>query len=105
GPCRKQAGAASPSAAPSAASLPRVEEELTDVRSQLHMLTTRYTDEHPLVKELRERERALTLLANAAASTPAVREKPLAVRVPQDAAEEILRELTKQLNYVNVSLD
>src|SRR5207248_2257477 len=49
------------------------------------------------------RERSLLALANGG---PGGRgEKPLAVRVPQDAAEEIYRELTKKLNYLNVALD
>ncbi len=99
----------SPSALPprltehSEANVPMVEEELADVRSQLRVLTARYTDEHPLVKELRDREKSLMSLANASSSGS--KEKPLAIRVPQDAAAEIYRELTKKLNYLNVALD
>jgi capsular polysaccharide biosynthesis protein len=85
---------------------PMVDEELAEVRSQLRVLTSRYTDEHPLVKELRAREQSLMALGgNTVASTGGNREKPLAIRIPQDAAEDIYRELTKKLNYLNVAMD
>jgi uncharacterized protein involved in exopolysaccharide biosynthesis len=91
--------------AESTLSLPMVEEELSEVRSQLRVLTTRYTEEHPLVRELRDRERSLVALSNSAPGRSGSHDKPLAVRVPQDAAEEIYKELTKKLNYLNVVLD
>jgi hypothetical protein len=96
----------SPESARAVPSLPAVEEELADVRSQLRVLTARYTEEHPLVRELRGRERSLSQLAVAAGgSASASAGRSVAVRIPQDAASEIYRELTKKLNYLTVSLD
>jgi hypothetical protein len=82
---------------------PSVDDELADVRSQLRVLRARYTEEHPLVIELREREKSLVSIG--ATSPESAPSAPLAVRVPQTAASEIYTDLTKKLNYLNVSLD
>jgi hypothetical protein len=100
------AASAVPSAEAPTPPVVMVDEELSDVRSQLRILTARYTDEHPLVRELRDKERSLMALSPPSVSRSAgPGEKSMAVRIPQDAAQEIYKDLTKKLNYLNVSLD
>jgi hypothetical protein len=101
----KSAGPKEETVTAESASPQSAEEELADVRNQLRFMTVRFTDDHPMVRELRARERALLAVARTQRTTPANVDVPLAIRIPADAAEEIYRELTKKLNYLNISLD
>jgi hypothetical protein len=87
----------------------KVDQELEDVRNELRVMTVRYTEEHPLIKELREREKALSeLVGNSAAPQPIGalhQETPLSVQLPREALMEIYKDLTKKLNYLAVFLD
>lgn len=84
-------------------------EELTDVRGQLRALSSQYTEEHPLITELREREAVLLRWLDAA---------PQGGRGPSsDAGEgfledksgvstrEIFNDLSRKLDYLNIALE
>ena len=83
----------------------RVEDELAEVRNELRIMSARYTEDHPVVKELRDREATLNALKNSPANGAQFMERPLAVRLPSDAAVDIYKDLTRKLNYLNISFD
>jgi hypothetical protein len=86
-----------------------VRDELADVRNQIHALSTRYTDAHPLMQELKDREQILLHWAGntsggrpVAATNPAM---PLVGGEPRDATYEIYKDLMRKLNYLNIALE
>jgi len=87
-----------------------VEEELKSVRSQLQALTSEYTDEHPLVIQLRDREKMLVnRLANLAASgtggPPSHRERASNGGGSAESSRDLYGDLNKKLSYLNIAID
>jgi len=80
-------------------------EELKQVRNQLSILTAQYTDEHPVIQQLRERERILeSRMQNAAG--PEVSGEPKPPAAGSDAAvRDIYSDLMKKFNYLNIAID
>ena len=84
------------------------QEELKSVRSELSVLTVSYTDAHPLVKQLRDRERFLMRAissrppseAGAPAASGALREEDTTA-----AIHDLSGDLIKKLNYLDIAID
>jgi uncharacterized protein involved in exopolysaccharide biosynthesis len=83
-----------------------IQQELTEVRYQISLLSSQYTDEHPRMKELRERERLLLSRMN---NSPQGRVQPMLIpmKLPEDgeSSREINGDLMKKLNYLNIAID
>jgi hypothetical protein len=84
-----------------------VEDELAGVRSQLHVLTSQDTEEHPLVMQLRDRERILvSRLDSLRASGYRTRRERASGEAGSTAGTlETYSDLTKKLNYLNIAID
>jgi len=96
--------------APSVAALPppAAEDELAQVRKQLRSLSAEYTDEHPQIKQLKERERILANRLDGALRD----DSPLAAgpATPSgqgsgEATRESYSDLTRKYNYLNIAID
>ena len=84
-----------------------VEDELAGVRRQLRVLTTQDTEEHPLVRQLRARERILVsrLGSLRTSGDGARRERTSAAAGSSEGARDIYSDLTKKWNYLNIAVD
>jgi len=84
-----------------------VEDELAVVRSQLHVLTSQDTEEHPQVMQLRDRERILAArLDNLRASGYRTRrERASGETGSPEGTLDTYSDLTKKLNYLNIAID
>jgi hypothetical protein len=96
---------------PRASLRPRLlREELADVRGQLRALGAQYTEEHPLIAELREREKVLVRWLD---SAPQGGPGPASERGGDAflgdksgvSAQEMYNDLTKKLDYLNIALE
>jgi len=85
-----------------------LEEDLTDVRNQIRALTAQYTEEHPLVIQLRDRERILISRLDSLRSSEGYsphRDNPQKVETSGEGARDTYSDLTKKLNYLNIAID
>ncbi len=84
-----------------------IRDQLGDVRNQIRNLITQYTEEHPRVQELRDRERMLTKLledAGVASNDPGRHTRGVPGQ-STDAAKDIYSDLMKKMNYLNIAID
>lgn len=85
-----------------------VREELTNVRTQIRALSGRYTEEHPRVKDLGDKEQVLLgWLKKSSGNRPDFSSRPgntLVSGMPTDVANEIYKDLTRKMNYLDVAL-
>jgi len=82
-------------------------EQLEQVRSQLRAFSAQFTDEHPMMQELRKKESILTdrLRASNEGETPHASgevQNPAAVG---EASREVYSDLTRKLNYLKIAID
>lgn len=86
-----------------------VQRELTEVRDQIRALTAEYTEEHPLIKQLRDRERILvSRMDNSPDAGPLRapdRGKPSLDAGSGEGTRDIYGDLAKKLNYLNIAID
>jgi hypothetical protein len=87
-----------------------VEEELASVRSQIQSLSSEYTDEHPLVIQLRDRERILVSRLAGLASEDSGGQTSRHVKAPTgeasgETSRDLYGDLSKKLNYINIAID
>jgi len=84
-----------------------VEDDLASVRGQLRALSGQYTGEHPLVIQLRDRERILVgRLASQRASGYRTRgERGMGPTGSPEGNRDIYGDLAKKLNYLNIAID
>jgi len=84
-----------------------VEDELAEVRRQLHSATSQDTDEHPLVIQLRARERILVSRLDSlrASGYRSLRERASSEAGSPEGIRDIYSDLTKKLNYLNIAID
>lgn len=95
--------ASSPSRSGDGASL---RQQLKAVRDELRSLTVTYTESHPLVQQLREKEKALarSIASNSAARIPASG-APLPEGDGSSTLHDISGDLAKKLNYLDIAID
>lgn len=96
---------ASPAAIPVPSGPQTVQQELKEVRNQLKVLTAEYTEEHPLVQQLRERERILTDRLVATAGDRATSEGKPRVSESGEATHDIYSDLMRKFNYLNIAIE
>ncbi len=99
-------GGASPS--PLAGGRPEVlRRELAKIQEQISALSMQYTPQHPRVKQLQSRADLIKRWLGSGASTPAGRsERPILMEgQPKVVSGEVLEDLLKKLNYLNILLD
>lgn len=90
-----------------------VDQELADVRNQIQVFSIRYTENHPLMKELRQREQILTSLQKAGLANPSTNsprvtpplQSSFIGQAPPDAIRDLYSDLLRKLNYLNISLE
>lgn len=85
-----------------------VREELSEVRGQLRALTTQYTEDHPLIAELRDRERILLRWLNNAPGggiEAAEPRNPLVGGESPESARDAHADLTQKMDYLNIALE
>jgi len=86
-----------------------IEDELAEVRNELRSLTSQYTEEHPLVMQLRDRERILVnRLGNSSKSASdraPHRERSVTMSGSGEAGRDMYSDLTKKLNYLDIAID
>src|SRR5262249_1858399 len=94
------AASETPNAAPKELS---AKEELRQVRSQLRALTAQFTDAHPMIQQLREREKTLTHLDQTygEAGPPPAPENTGS----SEGNRDIYGDLNKKLNYLSIAMD
>jgi uncharacterized protein involved in exopolysaccharide biosynthesis len=99
-----------PSRATSIAGEPTEEQylanELAEVRRELRSLTAQYTEEHPLVLQMRDRERILASRVKTSGRVPPSR--PANVTVGSgtgEPARDMYGDLLKKLNYLDIAMD
>jgi hypothetical protein len=84
-----------------------VKEELDDVRNQIRALSTQFTEDHPAIKALRNRERILNGWQGEGAENTAQpssgQDSNLLGGGSQEAMKDIYDDLTKKLNYLNIA--
>jgi hypothetical protein len=84
-------------------------EELSEVRSQIQALSSQYTDEHPRIAELKERERILNGWLESAPGgiqNPALDQGSLSFDDnAAGAARESYEDLKKKVDYLNIALE
>ena len=84
-------------------------EELADVRTQLRALSSQYTEEHPLITELREREKVLLRWLDSAprgGPSPSSEQGNAFTEDPSGAsARDSFNDLTRKLDYLNIALE
>ncbi len=85
-----------------------VKEELAGVRNQIRALSTQFTDAHPAILELKNRERLLSSWqagSPSESSTTSGQGNELMGSPSQDGMKDIYNDLTKKLNYLNIALE
>ena len=85
-----------------------IRDELRNVQSQIRALLTQYSEDHPAIKRLRERESALARWQELAANQPdisAEQRNSMDGVASQDAVHDIYNDLMKKLNYLNIALE
>jgi len=86
-----------------------VSDELQDIRSQIRALSTQYTEDHPVIKALRDRERLLMRWQQASSQNgsapPAAQDNTVVGEESLPAVRDIYGDLMKKLNYLNIALD
>jgi len=86
-----------------------VSDELADVRNQIRALSTQYTEDHPALKALRDRERILVRWQGASSENgsepPSGQENAVAGDQSLPTVKEIYGDLMKKMNYLNIALD
>jgi hypothetical protein len=97
----------SPAPTPVASSPQLIREQLGQIRGQIAALSTQYTDEHPVMQELRNKETLLAnrlddSLRNGRGESTAGLGKPV---IQGDANREVFSDLNKKLNYLNIAID
>jgi len=89
--------------------LPPAEQELKEVRDELRTMTGRYTETHPLIQQLRSRERSLQRDVNMGAGVESEESRDLGkLRVEREsspAMHDIYGDLSRKLNYLNIAID
>ncbi len=83
-------------------------DELSEVRGELRKLTSEYTEEHPLVLQLRDRERVLANRLGAASRSVGAGTAP--VERPEstgsgEPGRDMYGDLLKKLNYLDIAID
>lgn len=86
-----------------------VRDELASVRSQIRALSSQYTDGHPLMKSLRDRERILSRWQAASPDNGFVPSSGQENIIVEDQSlptvKDIYGDLMKKLNYLNIALE
>jgi hypothetical protein len=86
-----------------------VQNELTEVRNQLRYLTSQYTDEHPLVMQMRDRERILVSrlgnFSSASSGGGSHRDGVRAAAGSGETGRDMYSDLSKKLSYINIAID
>jgi hypothetical protein len=86
-----------------------VNDELADIRSQIRALSSQYTEDHPLMKELRDRARTLRRWQENSSfnetSASSSQENAFGGEQSLPAAKDIYGDLMKKLNYLNITLE
>ena len=85
-----------------------VSDELGDIRNQIRALSAQYTEDHPMIKALRDRERILRRWQGASLGSgvpPSAQENAVVGDQSLPAVKEIHDDLMKKMNYLNIALD
>lgn len=92
---------------PNPASRKPMEEELKSVQEELHALRALYTDSHPMVQELIEREQSLKRVLNVipANGTDGAASNMSIPEADPAALHQISDDLIKKLNYLDITID
>ena len=104
------ASSSSPSDDPHSISNPEIaREELADVRNQIRSLSAQYTEEHPLLRELRSRERTLSQSVRASSGnrsrSSVQQENPVIGGESQEDVSDMSKDLLRKMNYLNIALE
>ena len=82
-------------------------EQLDQVHSQILALSAQYTDEHPVMLELRKKEYILASRLRASHEQDAI-QAPTGYQKPAaegEASREVYSDLTRKLNYLKIAID
>lgn len=85
-----------------------VRQQLADVRDQIRALSSQYTEDHPRIKELRNREQILLHWSHGSSGgdeQPSERSTQQVGDASQEGAREMYNDLNRKLIYLNIAID
>jgi hypothetical protein len=93
--------------APTSSEPQLLREQLQQVRDQIRALSAQFTDEHPVMQELHQKEAILTdrLHSSKEGQTALAPEEPQSPAAEGEASREVYSDLTRKLNYLKIAID
>jgi len=82
-----------------------VSDELADIRNQIRALSIQYTEDHPVIKALRDRERILARWQGTSSIRPAGQVNDVSGEQVLPVIKDIYGDLMKKMNYLNIALE